>query len=306
MLNLSWLANEAHKLHQIFEGAFFSLVLTFILLSVLLDYFRIPLGSSPGFATLISRCLIASLLLVAMPEIMNTVAGITDSIARDIGDLNSFKLVLSRLGEKLKALTWSWTSVKDMVTIVISFLSFFVLYITVYFADAAFLYAWTLIYVFSPLLLALFVLPSTAGATTAMFRSMIEVSLWKIVWAVMATLLWSTALSDINNPQYHIDFLTAVVMNLMLALSILMTPFLVRSLFAQGVQGITSSVQSMVMAGAALTPTKVVSKVRNVTVLPVSKISSGVQKFRQERADANKPRRKSDPPPTPKSKGSKK
>ncbi len=274
MLDMGWLASEAQKLHAIFQNAFFGVITLLLLIAVVFDFFKISLGSTPGVSTLLGRCLVATLLLVALPEIMNAIASITDAIAHDIGDLNNFKLVLSRMGEKLKLLSWSWTSVKDMVILVISFLSFFVLYITVYFADAAFLYAWTLIYVFSPLVLALYVLPATAQGTSAMFRSMIEVSLWKVVWASMSALLWSTALSDINNPQYHIDFLTAIVLNLMLTLSVLITPIVVRGLFSSGISGVASNLQNMLMAAAALTPMSVIGKAKSVGSLPISKLRS--------------------------------
>lgn len=303
MLDMAWLATEAQKLHAIFQGAFFMLVTVFLLLAIILDYFRIPLGGAPGFSTLVARCLIATMLLIAMPEIMNAVANITDAIAYEVGDLNNFKFVLSRMGDKLKTLSWSWTSVKDMVTLMISFLTFFILYISVYFADAAFLYTWTLIYVFSPIILALFVLPVTSGGTSAMFRSMIEVSLWKIVWASMAALLWSTALSDINKPEYHIDFLTAIVMNLMLALSVLMTPFLVRGLFSTGISGAASALQNMAMASAALTPVRVLGTARSAVQLPISKVTSrfrGGDDPKVANAKNKQPLRKSDPPPRPK------
>lgn len=270
MLNVSWLAEEAHKLHGIFQNSFFVLLSAFLLLAVIMEFFKMPLGESPGFMTLVSRCVIATLILVALPEIMNFIGDATDSIVHEIGDLNQFKLVLERMGERLKDLSWSWTSVKDMVLLVVSFLSFFILYVTVYFADAAYLYCWTLIYVFSPLVLALYVFPTTAGATSALFRSILEVSLWKICWSVIATLLWSTALSDINHDP-NITFLTAFVLNLMLALSVLLTPMVVRSLLTTGTAALSSSLQNMAMAGAALTPSSVVTKSVAAATLPISK-----------------------------------
>ncbi len=290
MMNLNWLALEAQKLHAIFQNAFFGVVTLLLLIAVVLDFFKITMGSSPGISTILGRCLIATLLLIALPEIMNSVASITDSIAHEIGDLNNFKIVLSRMGEKLKSLAWSWTSVKDMVILVVSFLSFFILYVSVYFADAAFLYAWTLIYVFSPIILALYVLPVTAGATTAMFRSMIEISLWKIVWAAMSALLWSTALSDINSPEHQIDFLTAIVLNLMLSLSVLMTPTLVRSLFSSGVSGVASGLQNTLMAATALTPTGVTSKVKSL-----SSFSGNRSQSRPSHDDPPKPKQPQNP-----------
>ncbi len=267
MLNVNWLAVEAQKLHGIFQNAFFVMLSAFLILAVIMEFFKMPLGESPGFTTLLSRCLFATLILIALPEIMNFIGDATDSIVQEIGNLNQFKLVLDRMGDRLKELSWSWTSVKDMVLLVISFLSFFILYITVYFADAAYLYCWTLIYVFSPLVLALYVFPATAGATSALFKSMIEVSLWKICWSVMATLLWSTALSDINRDP-NITFLTALVLNLMLALSVLLTPMVVKSLLTTGTAALSSSLQNMVMAGAALTPASVMAKTIAVASLP--------------------------------------
>jgi len=216
----------------------------------------------PGFATLVGRCLIATLLLIALPEIMNFVADATDSMAQEIGDLNKMHLVLSRLGEKLKELSFSWTSLKDVVTILISFLSFFALYVTVYFAEAAFLFCWTLIYVFSPLVMALYVFPQTAGAVGALFRSILEVSLWKVTWACMAALLWSTALSDINKPNSHVNWLTSIVLNLMLMVSVLVTPKVVRAIISGGIGELASSAQSAVMGAASLSPHVALAKAK--------------------------------------------
>jgi hypothetical protein len=261
-MDSAWLAQEAQKLHAIFQNAFFAMLVAFLVVAVVMEFLKIPLGNSPAFTTLIGRALLATLLLVALPEVMNLMADATDSVAKEIGDLNNFHLVLSKLGEKLKTLSFSWTSLRDVITILISFLSFFALYITVYFADAAFLYCWTLIYVFSPLVLALYIFPQTSGATGAMFKSILEVSLWKICWAVMSALLWSTALSDINKPEANINWLTSIVLNLMLMISILMTPKLVRALLSGGISELASSAQGAVMSAASLTPPVALAKAK--------------------------------------------
>lgn len=301
-MDAAWLAQEAHKLHAIFQNAFFAMLAAFLVLAVVMEFLKMPLGESPAFATLVGRCLIATLLLVALPEIMNFVADATDSIAREIGDLNNFKLVLGRLGEKLKDLSWSWTSLRDVFTILISFLSFIALYVTVYFADAAFLLCWTLIYVFSPLVLALYVFPQTAGATKGLFRSILEVSLWKIVWSVMAALLWSTAVSDINDPNSDINWLTSIVLNLMLMISVLMTPKLVRALLSGGIGEFASGTQGAVMAAASLTSPALLAKTKAASLFLPKKTASfakvqatrGARKGWQALHEKNKD--KKDPP----------
>ena len=261
-MDASWLASQAQQLHGIFQNAFFVMLTAFLTLAVVLEFFKIPLGNSPAFATLVGRALLATLMLVALPEIMNTVADATDSISREIGNLNNFSLVLHETGEKLRSLSFSWTSLRDFITICLSFLSFFALYITVYFADAAFLYCWTLIYVFSPLVFALYIFPQTAGATTGMFRSILEVSLWKICWAVMSALLWSTSLSQVNQPDSNVNWLTSIVLNLMLMVSVLMTPKLVRALMSGGIAEMASGAQGAVMAAASMTPPVALAKAK--------------------------------------------
>lgn len=305
-MNTEFLAAEAHKLHGIFQGAFFTMMVSFLLLAVVLEFFKLPLGNSPGFSVLLGRCLMATLFLVALPEVMNFMADTTDSISKELGDLNSYQHVLARLGEKLKDLSFSWTSLRDVITILLSFLSFTALYLTIYFADAGFLLCWTLIYVFSPLVFALYIFPQTAQATPALFRSMVEVSLWKICWSVMATLLWSTALSEINQPASQINWLTSIVLNLMLMISVLLTPKLVRALLNGGISEFSSMGQGAIMAGASLTPAIALAKSKaGLMFLP----SRGVRlarearlRFSEESKENHKPhrlptqKRKSPPP----------
>lgn len=266
-MDMSWIAREAQHVHGILEQFFFTLMALFLVLGVVLEYFKLPLGGSPAFLQLVGRVFVASVILIAFPEITNALADISDSLAKDLGDMNNFHLILDRMGQKLNGLSASWVSVKDILILSVSFITFFVLYISVYFADACFMYAWTLLYVFSPILIALFVFPATSGATKGLFRSLIEVSCWKIVWSVMATLLWSLAVSDINSGAHEINFLSAIVLNLLLAFSILMTPMLVRALANGTVSDLSGQMGSITMAAAALTPAHVMA----ATKMPIKK-----------------------------------
>ena len=202
-MDMSWLSTEAKVIHEIFSSFFYSIVLLMITLGVVLNFFKMPLGQVPEFMQLVGRAIIAAFMLAALPDIMNFLADITDQLSEQIGQLNNFKTVVGRLGEKVGTLTWSWVSFKDSVLLLISYLTFFILYVSVYIADAMYLLIWSLIYIFSPLLIAAFTLPSTSAATRGLFQSLIEVCLWKICWSVLAALLWSFALSEINKPEYE-------------------------------------------------------------------------------------------------------
>jgi hypothetical protein len=176
---------------------------------------------------------------------MDMISMVTDAITAELGDLHEIKRVLSRFSDKLDELKFSWISVKDVVIIGISFLTFFLLYLSVFVAEAFILFAWTFLYVVSPIMIAMFVLPQTSGATKALFRTLIEVNCWKIVWSILATLLWSTALSTINHSD--VSFLTVVCFNIILAASILFTPQIVKGLASGGITGLGTA-----MAGTAI------------------------------------------------------
>jgi hypothetical protein len=245
---------------------------TLLLFAVIVEYFKMPIGGTPNIGMMIGRCLIAAVLLISLPDIMNFLTEISDSIAAQLGDLNNINLVLGRMGEKLKTLSWSWTSIKDSVVIIISFITFFILYINVYFAEAGFIFVWTLLYVFSPILILCYIFPATSGATRGLFQSLIEVSLWKIVWSCLSTLLWSMALSQINQPQEEINFLSAIVINLLLALSVLMTPQVVHSLISGGVSQLAGNLSMAAMGATAIGPGKVLGAVTGIRNTPGSLI----------------------------------
>lgn len=254
MADISWLAQEARVIHDYFNSFFYALITLLLLVGITCEFFKMPLGM-PSFGQLVGRAFLAAILLHAYPEITNAIADITDAISAHLGNLNDFKLVLDRMSEKLGELSWSWVSVKDTAMMIISFLTFFLLYFSVHVSNAFYLYAWTLLYVFSPLLIALYVLPSTAPTTSALFRSLIEIATWKIVWSVIATLLWSSALSQINQQGTQISFLTAICFNVILAGSLLLTPFIVHALAGSGLAAMTKNVGALAIGGLALSPT---------------------------------------------------
>jgi len=247
-----------------------------------------PLGQVPVFLQLVGRAVVAAFLLAAIPDIMNLAADITDQFASQIGSLNNFNLVLHRMGEKIGTLSWSWVSVKDSVILLVSYVSFFLLYISVYMADTLFAYTWMLLYIFSPLLMAAFVLPGTAGATRGYFQALVEVCLWKIIWSVIATLLWSYSLSKINDPKYGTDFITAILMNLILAFSVVVTPSIARGLLNGGIHSTASSLGGAILGVASLTPKGIAGKVKNTISRSVGAFKLKAKEDKAEEDESDK------------------
>jgi hypothetical protein len=261
MTDLSWLAQEARNIHAVFESMFYGLAVVLVLVGVISEYFKLPIGGMAFTPELIGRVLI---LLHSYPEVTNALSDVTDALASRIGDYNNFNLVTTRMKDKLDTMAWSWTAVKDSIIMLFSFVTFFILYISVFITNAGVIYVWTILYVFSPILIAFFILPGTAGATKALYRSLIEVCMWKIVWATLAALLWSSALSDMNKAD--INFLTVISFNLILALSLLATPIVVSALASKGMSSMASSAIGTAAMAATFSPTLVAKKGVNLGV----------------------------------------
>lgn len=251
MSNLAWLSQEAHNIHDWFQGVFYLLVTVFLLLGVLVEYFKMPLGNTPSFGPLVGRALVAVILLYAYPEIANTVNDFASALSQKLGDLTQFKLALDKMGDKLHEMNWSWTSARASFIVVLSYICFFLLYFSVHVAQALYLYSSVLLFIFSPVLIALFVLPQTAGATSGLFRSLIEVSMWKPVWCVIATIIWSSGISEIQGSATNISFLSAICFCLIAAGSLVLTPMVVHSLASGTVSSLASNISSIGIPGVA-------------------------------------------------------
>lgn len=255
--DLTWLSTEAKNIHHTIELFFYALLTFFLILAVVVEYFKLPLGRMPSFGTLVGRVIIAVILLQTYPMVSNSVAELTDALIAQVGNLNQFDVIREKLGKKFSDMSLSWLSVKESITIIICYVIFVLFHFAYYMAEAFLLYTWTLLYVFSPILIALFVIPATASATGALYRSLIEVSLWKPVWAVIATLLWSLPLSDLNKPQVEVNFLSVISLVLLLAASLIMTPYIVHALAGAGLTSMAPNLGRLGMGAFAFGPMQI-------------------------------------------------
>ena len=95
-----------------------------------------------------------------------------------------------------------------------------------------------------------------------------------MLWSCLAALLWSFALSEINKPEYDVDFLTAILLNLLLAFSVLLTPMLVRSFLSGKLTQAAQNMGGMILGAAALTPTGMLANSKALGVAAVSKMKA--------------------------------
>lgn len=267
-MDISWISSEAKTIHAFFVSIFYVSATVLLLLGVLIEYFKMPLGGVPAFTQLIGRTLIAAILLVAYPEISNAVAAVADAVSEHLGSMNNYHQVLQAAGAALKDHSWHWTSLGDTLLSVVSYAAYLILYLTVFFFDAAIVYCLVLLYIFSPVMIVFYILPQTAGMTSGLFRTLFEVASWKIVFSVLGTLLWSTALNNFQN-SHQASFITLLALTLMLAFSILLTPLVVKNLIGGALSGMasqTAGLAAVALSAGALSPAALAGATKLTTV----------------------------------------
>ena len=244
-------------LHQEFVRMYYLMLPVFFALAIVVAWFKSPQGS-PEFVDILKRAVISSLLLAAFPEISKAILFIAEGITERIDHMSGIDSVIKMAQAKSETYSMSLSSAllqfNDLLIATLSFLSYMLLYIARYLMIALYHFFWAFYIVSAPLLLLFNLFSGTEQITVNLFKGMIEVASWKIVWGILGSML--TALSFGNAYQTEGNYLTLIVMNFVIAIAMLMTPMLVRSLVGSGLQSMSSSIGPVAVAAMAAAPAK--------------------------------------------------
>ena len=146
-----------------------------------------------------------------------------------------------------------------------------------------------MLYIFSPLLIAFYVLPATSKITSALYRSLFMVASWKVVWCVLAAILWSAALIDLEQLSKEANFLTICIFNIMLAVSLLLTPFIANSFLSQGLGSITPKVGTAAVGMMGVGAKHIIKFVKHQNSLRKNNLGSNLsRRHRKSKAHPSK------------------
>ncbi len=141
----------------------------------------------------------------------------------------------------------------------------------------------------APLLLLFNLFEGTQQITKNLFKGMIEVACWKIVWAILGAML--TALSFGDAYRAEGSYLVLIVMNFVIAVAMLMTPSMVRSLVGGGIQSMSSAIGAASVAAMAAAPARaamVASTSRNAISTAGNFVHSKIEARRTRIAEERK------------------
>jgi len=279
-------------LHQEFVRIYYLILPVFFALSVTVTWLKSPLGS-PDFLDALKRAFISTLLLVALPDISSAIIFVADGITERIDNLNSLDTIIRMAELKSQSYSLSPSSIllqfNDLIIATLSFLSFLILYLARYITIAMYHFFWTFFMIVGPLLLLFHMFRSTSQITVNLFRGMCEVASWKIIWAILGAMLSALSFGDAYKAEGN--YLTLIVMNFMIAIAMLATPMVVRSLVGSGFQSMSSTIGPAAVAAMVAAPAKAVmlsTTTRNSLNATQSLVRGGLGRLRRNSPEDQK------------------
>jgi hypothetical protein len=251
------LGSLMNQLHDEFVNIYYLLLPVFFALAVAVTWFKHPQGSI-DFLDVLKRAVISTFLLIAFPEITRAIVFIADGITEKIDAVNSLDNFMRMAQEKSQTYSMSPTSIilqfDDLIIAALAFLSYIVVYIARFLTIAMYHFYWIFYTVIAPLLLLFNLFGSTSQITANLFRGMIEVASWKIVWAVLGAML--TALSFSKIYQIEGNYIVLIAMNFIIAIAMLMTPKIVNSIVGHGFHSEATALGVVATAAAVAAPAR--------------------------------------------------
>lgn len=252
------LGSVAFKVHNEMRTLYYLLLPIFFMASLVIVWLQHPSGS-PEFMDKLKRAVIATLLLAGFAEITDAMLFITSGVAERIDNMSGLDAFLQMAGEKAQSYPQSTMSLvlafDDLMMAVLSYCSFAVLYCARYIMVAIYHFSWIFLSIMAPILLLFHVFSSQV--TINLFRSMMEIACWRVVWSVLSVMIKALPFGT----WYAMDgnYLTITVMNFVIAICMVGTPLVVHSLFSGSFTAMAGGLSGATAAVMLAAPAKVLA-----------------------------------------------
>lgn len=243
-----YLGSAGAELHGQMVQIYWILLVPFVALLFTLEV----LGSeNPNLRDLFRRIVISVLLLITFDWTIQAIAVVGDAVTEKISGLQKLSEVLQNLGPNYSGKD-SWFNVRETILYVFSIAAYLIAYLGFFVATALTHFVWTILYAASPLMILMYVSRHTAHVTMSLYKGLVQVVIWKILWSILGVLLLKLAMQpEITGLE---DYIMSVVVNLCIGFSMLFIPIATRSLVSDGMSSVASSLAAVpaFAAGAAI------------------------------------------------------
>jgi hypothetical protein len=237
--HFEYLGSVVQRLHGEFRSLYFVLLPIFFCLALVMAWFR---GEGSAFIDLVRRAFVATILLIAFREATDGISLISKGLAERISDMSGLEGFIRMAGEKVDSYAKADTSlligVNDLMVSILSFVSYVFLYGARYVTVALYHFSWTFLSLLAPFLLLFHLFSSSMTAN--LFRSLVEIASWRIVWAVLSAILTALPFGD----AYRVEggYITIALINFIVAICMLGTPWVVHALVGSGFASVSGTI----------------------------------------------------------------
>ena len=238
-----YLPEVCRELNGNIREIYWILLAPFTLLIIILEFFQMP--ANPNVQDILKRVAISVIMLISFDECINTIAMIGDGLSNQIHGIGQFQNLLDYLETNYKELEVSWLKLRESVIFVLCIISYVVAYAGIFIANILIHFVWSILYICSPLMILMYVSKKTSFVTANLYKGLINVVTWKILWSILGIMLLKIA----TNPEVGDleSFLTTIMVNLCIGLSMLFIPLTTKSLISDG---LSSSASALTLAPA--------------------------------------------------------
>ncbi len=236
----------AKQIYLITSQISWQMLLPLFLVSVTIGYSS-DLGISGSILVRLKRLFLVALLLVSFPTLAEFFQTIGIEIAKTIDDMTGIDMLLSAASKRAEAYSFDLQGLlnlgADLIMGALVILSFIILVFARFFLLAFQHFYWFLLVALGPFLILATLFESSSGITKNLFKNMIQVSCWPVIWSILSAFLkalpFASAYSGLGG------FVTVITLNLILAVALLFSPFIVSQLC----EGVSLSVGDTLRSG---------------------------------------------------------
>ncbi len=217
------------------------LLIPLVLLLVIMESLK-GSGNTVDVFDILRRVVVSMIMLFSLDYTIHMIGMVGDGVIGKIDKIANVWEVLTHLGPKEKDLSGGLFDLRGHILYIFSLISYIVALLGFFVAEALTHFVWVVLFTISPLMILAYVPKSTSHITVNLYKGLIKVVIWKILWTVLGVLLLKLAMS----PQFHSmeDFIMSIVLNLCIGLSMLFIPIATRSLINDGLESAASALAS--------------------------------------------------------------
>ena len=237
----------ARAIYQHTSELSWQMLLPLFLVSVALGYSS-DLGLTGSILVRLKRLVMVALLLVAFPMIAEFCQVLGVEIARSIDNMSGIDTILEAASKRAEAYSFDLQGLlnlgSDLIMGALVIVSFLVLVVARFLLLAFQHFYWFLLVALGPFLILGMLFDSASGITKGLFKNMLQVASWPIIWSVLSAFLKALPFAAAYNGVG--GFVTVITLNLIIAVALLFSPFLVSQLC----EGVSLSVGDTLRRGA--------------------------------------------------------